>query len=170
MRVAIPALLLLTVSTSCGRGPDLVVHQTAVVLDTTAPFAHHPDFARRLESTMSAALEYWGGDWKVLAHRTVTFQDEQFVACGGMGTALGCFDGDIRLTTRDPSIGTFRCVEATVLVHEIGHAVIGDRDHRDPRWMDFERVAQELAGRIGYPDGSAPCELYPSVWRHVPGS
>ena len=47
------------------------------------------------------------------------------MTCGDHAGAFGCYDGDIRVTTRDPSF-PFSCVEQTVLVHEVGHAVIGD--------------------------------------------
>jgi hypothetical protein len=90
------------------------------------------------------------------------------VACGANTSATGCFDGDIRVSTRDAGV-TVSCVEATVLVHEVGHAVIGDAAHADARWMDFEMVAASLVGRPGYgADGPAGCEPVASVWRHPP--
>lgn len=83
-------------------------------------------------------------------------------------TALGCYDGSIHVSTRDIAT-VFHCVEETVLVHEIGHAVIGDPDHTDPRWMDFGAVQRRLEGRAGYDEqGSTSCSLYVSVWRHPP--
>ena len=55
--------------------------------------------------------------------------------CASAPEAIGCYDGDIRVSTRDVSF-TYYCVEETVLVHEVGHAVIGDPDHLDyPRRM-----------------------------------
>ncbi len=75
------------------------------------------------------------------------------------------------MTTADPSFGGFRCVEETVLVHEIGHAVLGDPMHEDPRWMDLEPVAEALGGRVGYTaDGVADCTIFVSVWRHPLGT
>jgi hypothetical protein len=140
------------------------------VLDTTAPFASAPDFQARLDNTIDAALQYWGGSWGDVDGRSITLVDDQFVDCRGT-SALGCFDGNFRLTTRDPGIGTFACIEATVLVHEIGHAVIGDPDHTDPRWMQMDALSTELSGRVGYgADGEVPCATYVSVWRHPLGS
>ena len=165
--VAVVGLALL----SCGKGADFYVHETAVVSDTGAPFAQHPDFPTRLESTVAAALQYWGGSWSNLAGMTITLEDGPYVTCGGSDRSLGCFDGNIRMVTRDPGIGVFSCVETTVLVHEIGHAVIGDRMHQDPRWMDFAAVEAALAGRVGYSvEGEVDCDLYPSVWRHLPAT
>lgn len=163
------AATLVLVLLSCGRGADFYVHDTAVVNETAAPFARHTDFPARIESTIDAALRYWGGSWSDLAGKTITLEDGPYVSCGGSDRSLGCYDGNIRMVTQDPGIGTFSCVETTVLVHEIGHAVIGDRLHEDPRWMDFGPVAAALAGRVGYSvSGEVACQLYVSVWQHLP--
>ncbi len=164
-------LALLVVLAACGGGspqPDFVVHGTGVIVQSAAPFTKGADFPARIESTVDAALSYWGGDWKSLEGSTITLEDSQHVHCGSSSDAIGCQDGNIRVSTRDPSLGTWDCVEETVLVHEVGHAVIGDTNHTDPRWMDFVPVMQQLDGRTGYADsGEVPCQLYLSVWRHV---
>jgi hypothetical protein len=164
--------VLALVATGCGgRAPDFYVHDTAVVVETPAPFAGRPEFPARFESTISAALAYWGGSWNHLRERTITLSGEPYVACGGNSHALGCYDGDVQIVTSDPGIGTLRCVEQTVLVHEIGHAVIGDPLHEDPRWMQLEAVADALSGRVGYTaEGEVDCAIYVSVWRHPLGS
>jgi len=137
-----------------------------VVNESTAAFTMAPDFQTRIDNTVDAALQYWGGSWSDVDGLAVTLVDEQYVDCRGTN-ALGCYDGNIRLTTRDPGIGTFACIEETVLVHEIGHLVIGDPDHTDPRWMQMDALAAELSGRTGYTqDGEVPCPTYLSVWRH----
>lgn len=169
----ISAVAALSVLVSCDvRGapePDFDVHGVAVVVRTEAPFARRADFPARVESTVGAALSYWGGSWRNLDGATLTLVDSPTVPCGD-GAALGCWDGDLRITTRDPGLGTFACVEATVLVHEVGHAVLGDALHEDPRWMDLAPVADALANRVGYTDqGDGPCPLYLSVWQHLPG-
>jgi hypothetical protein len=146
------------------------VENVNIVLATSAPFTQAADFPSRVQNTIDVALGYWGGSWSDVEGRSITLVDDSYVECNG-SEALGCFDGNIRLTTRDPSIGTFACVEETVLVHEIGHAVIGDPDHTDPRWMEMDQVAAELDGQVGYTDaGEAPCPTYLSVWRHPLGS
>jgi hypothetical protein len=172
IRAALVALAL--GATACGtanavpESPDFAVRDVAVVVRSEEPFTRAPDFPARVESTVEAALEYWGGTWDRLAGRSITFEGAQNVACGNKSGAFGCFDGNIRLTTRDPAF-PFSCVEQTVLVHEIGHAVIGDPNHLDPRWMDFETVAARLDGRKGYAtQGDSSCTLFVSVWRHPP--
>ncbi len=173
LRTPRPAGLLLLAATAAacgGRAQDFYVHDTAVVVETSAPFASRPEFPARLENTIAVALAYWGGRWADLRGRTLTLSGEPYVACAG-APALGCYDGDIRITTSDPSLGTFRCVEQTVLVHEIGHAAIGDPLHQDPRWMELEPVVRELSGRTGYTaEGEADCPIFVSVWRHPPNA
>jgi hypothetical protein len=171
-----PVVLVTLVLAACSGGgseptPTFYVRNVGVVVNSTAPFTSEKDFPSRVESTIDAALSYWGGTWQDLQGWTITFEDAQDVSCGNVGDAFGCADGSIRLTTRDPSFGTWDCVEQTVLVHEIGHAVIGDADHTDPRWMNFAPVLNELDGRTGYtPSGEVNCRLFPSVWQHVLGS
>ncbi len=158
---------------ACGSagspGPDFYVRGAGVVVNSTATFALQPDFRPRIESTVDAALAYWQGTWRILDGMTITLEGERYVPCGGAAHATGCYDGDIRVSTQDAGI-TVSCVEQTVLVHEIGHAVIGDRDHLDPRWMDFALVTKQLAGRIGYSaNGEVSCQLEACVWQHPPG-
>jgi hypothetical protein len=156
---------------ACGEPPGFSMHGARVIADTDAPFAHQADFPARIESTVEVALRYWGGSWADLDGISITLSGGDYVACGGASSSLGCYDGSIRITTRDPGLGTFSCVEQTVLVHEIGHAVVGDRMHEDPRWMDLEPVGVALAGRVGYTgEGEGDCVVYPSVWRHPLGT
>lgn len=140
-------------------------------LASDAPFTQAEDFDARLESTVDVALQYWGGSWALLEDRTLRIVDAPTVDCAGR-EALGCYDGaELRFTTRDPSTGTVACIEQTVLIHEIGHLVLGDPNHDDPRWMDLTPVAAALSGRIGYVDGgTVSCVTYPSVWRHPLGT
>ena len=155
--------------TACGGpSPDFTVHGTGIVVRSDATFTKQPDFQYRVESTVEAALAYWGGSWKALEGRTITFDGAQHVQCGHRSSAVGCYDGDIRVSTRDIGF-TFYCVEETTLVHEVGHAIIGDPNHVDPRWLDFNAVERSLAGRRGYRDrDELPCEIFVSVWRHPP--
>jgi hypothetical protein len=164
----LPLLALAACGGTAASSPDFVVRDTAIVIRTDAAFTRSGDFPARVESTLDAALGYWGGAWSNLAGRTIVFEGAPHVDCGGLGPSTGCYDGNIRLTTVDAG-QTVTCVEATVLVHEVGHAVIGDADHADPRWMDFETVAMSLVGRTGYtPTGHADCIPVANVWRHPP--
>lgn len=169
---SLPSALLVLLAAAlpaCARqeaAPDFQVRGLGVVVATDAPFAARPDLPARIESTVQATLDYWGGRWEQLAGATLTLSGAEAVPCGG-GQALGCWDGDLRVTTRDPGAGTVSCVEATVLVHEVAHAVIGDAEHADPRWMRMEELSASLSGRVGYAaEGEVPCQVAASVWRH----
>ncbi len=173
-RSAVAAAAALFLLGACGgaqSGSDFQVRGTNIVVNSTAPFTERADFQDRVESTIDAALRYWGGSWSDLQGKTVAFDGEQHVNCEGHASAIGCYSGsEIRVSTADESF-TFYCVEETVLVHEVGHAIIGDADHTDPRWMDFGSVAQDLAGRGGYDaSGDVPCNIFVNVWRHPPPS
>jgi hypothetical protein len=169
--IAVPLLALAAcggLRTDPAVTPDFVVRDAAIVIQSDAAFTRSADFPARVESTIQAALGYWGGNWSNLAGTTIVFAGTSHVACAGNDGSTGCYDGDIRLSTLDAG-RTVSCVEATVLVHEVGHAVIGDAGHTDPRWMDFTSLAEHLVGRPGY-DASGPtsCEPVANVWRHPP--
>lgn len=166
-----PALVLAGVlAAACGAGPDFEVHGVGVLVHSQVPFATSPDLPDRIETTVAASLGYWGGDWADLKAITITLEEGRYVECPGHPSATGCLaGGQLRLSTQDLG-NPFACVEQTVLVHEIGHAVIGDPSHTDPRWMDFDPVARSLDGRTGYAaSGAVACPLFVSIWRHPLG-
>jgi hypothetical protein len=161
---------LLAVAACGGAEPSFHVRDTSVVVRSNAAFTRSVDFPARVESTVDAALSYWGGSWKDLAGATIVLDGSPHVDCAGHASSTGCYDGDIRVSTQDAG-ESITCVEATVLVHEVGHAVIGDGDHNDPRWMDFTSLAGALYGRAGYAaTGPAACDPVANVWRHPPRS
>ena len=164
------SLPVLALAACGGVQPDFRVRDAGVVVRSDAAFTRSVDFPARVESTVDAALGYWGGSWSNLAGTTIVFDGNAHVACGGHASSTGCYDGDIRVSTLDAG-ESITCVEATVLVHEVGHAVIGDADHFDPRWMDFASLAGALDGRAGYAaTGPAACDPVANVWRHPPRS
>lgn len=167
-RLAWLTVPLLALAACGGVEPDFRVRDAAVVVRSDATFTRSVDFPSRIESTVDAALGYWGGSWSDLSGTTIFFDGSPRVDCGSLGTSTGCYDGDIRVSTLDAG-ESVNCVEATVLVHEVGHAVIGDADHADPRWMDFTSLAGALYGRTGYAaSGPAACDPVANVWRHPP--
>lgn len=151
-----------------GKSPAFTLHGAGIVVESDAAFTKEADFPSRVETTIDAALRYWGGGWKNLEGTTISFERSRHVSCGDRTGAVGCYDGDIRVSTRDVGF-TYYCVEETTLVHEVGHAVIGDAGHTDPRWLDFRALEGSLAGRTGYGEhGELPCKIFVSVWRHPP--
>ena len=68
---------------ACGSRPDFELHGVPVVVDSQTPFATHPDLPGRLESTIDAALGYWGGSWSDLERVTISLEDARYVECLG---------------------------------------------------------------------------------------
>ena len=160
---------------ACGgetaQQPQFAVQGVSVSVRTDAAFTAHPDFPSRVEKTLDVALQFWGGSWSDLEGARLVFEAGDHVACTGETGATGCYeDHQISVPTSDVAF-PYYCVEETALVHEVGHAVIGDPDHTDPRWMDFTPVMQALQGLQGYSGTSeVPCPIFVSVWRHPPNS
>jgi hypothetical protein len=98
------------------------------------------DVAERTTSAADAAARAWGGSRDSLDGWIVRYVGGDFIDCDGT-RADGCSSagalgggGTMRLlASASPT-----CLEATSLAHEVGHAVIGDHDHRDPRWRDSQ--------------------------------
>lgn len=164
------ATLAVAVLAACGgQAPQFDVHGVLVSVRSDASFTTRQDFPSRVEKTVDAALQYWGGSWSNLQGASIVFDSGSHVGCAGHSDATGCYEnGELSVSTSDASF-TYYCVEETVLVHEVGHAVIGNPDHTDPRWMDFTTVMDSLQGLTGY-SGSAEvqCPIFVSVWRHPP--
>ena len=150
--------------------PDFAVRDVAVVVRSEEPFTRATDFPARVESTLEAALDYWGGAWSDLAGRSITFEGKP--------------DRHLRRTTPERSAATtatsgsppaipafpFSCVEQTVLVHEVGHAVIGDAAPRGPA-LDGLRSRDGEAGRAAAATpatAESRLQALPSVWQHPP--
>jgi hypothetical protein len=147
----------LTLATGCFEpARELDIDGVHVALDddaAAAPFARDPGFPARLERMMRLGARYWSGSedlapwraWQVRLEAT-TFN------CGSLeGGAVGCTDhvqNVISVSTKDPGSYHYKfqvaCVEMTELIHEMGHAYLGDGDHRDPRWRHFGDVYREL--------------------------
>ena len=162
--------LVLLLAAGCGA-PDpareFILHGALIRVETDAPFAQQEEFPARAETVIAVSLAYWGGSWDDLRGRSITLSAGPYVTCTGTARASGCFDGHIRVASWDPGVGTVRCLEQTVLVHEIGHAVLGDALHSDRRWMELGPVAKELSGGVGWgPDGASTCVVSVDVWRH----
>ncbi|HEU4385364.1 MAG TPA: hypothetical protein VFR85_17900, partial [Anaeromyxobacteraceae bacterium] len=88
----VASLALLGVLASCGVSstppPDFHVRGVGVVVDSTAPFTLQADLPARIESTVDAALTYWGGSWQTLEGVTITLDGDRYVACAGATSAV----------------------------------------------------------------------------------
>ncbi len=80
MRSVVPFSVVALAVLACGGqaapdGQDARVQGVRVVLESDAPFAKSADFPTRLDSTIEAALSYWGGTWADLDGTTLTLTD-----------------------------------------------------------------------------------------------
>jgi hypothetical protein len=150
---------------------ELDVDGVHVALDEEAAatrFARAPTFPARLERMMRLGARYWSGSDDLAPWRAweVRFEATTF-NCGSLrGGAVGCTDHAQRVvsvSTKDPASYHYKfqveCVEMTELIHEMGHAYLGDGDHRDPRWRRFEALYREVL----FPDDGSvdhDCQFY----------
>lgn len=174
------ALVSLIALAGCGEQverptPDFVVGGVGVKLDSDAMlWAGADDFPARFERTADAAARYFGGTYSSLASWVVVFTDDAS-RCPG-ASACAYRDLSVIYVTRHhnridgPPAG---CVEASQLVHEIGHAILdqGDHCHQDALWSDFVPVAMELESLEPMRDDGLPCWPTASLfdWRSAPG-
>lgn len=160
------ALVLLSACGLLQPEPDFYVDGVGVKLETSAEWARAPDFAERFRATAAAGLEYSGGSYADLAGWVVVFKDGR-VECSGTGGHNGCAEGYRQTITvssllfSDDDTPT-RCVESTVLAHEVVHVTKADRCHEDPVWKDFRAVEEPLreACPLLHPSGSPEVAAY----------
>jgi hypothetical protein len=118
-----------------------------------ASFARDAEFPARLERMMRLGARYWSGSDDLTPWRAwdLRFEGTAF-NCGSLeGRALGCTDQanhTMAVSTKDPASFLYKwsvpCVELTEVIHEMGHAYLGDHDHRDPRWRRFGPLFEKV--------------------------
>lgn len=145
-----PALLA-AFALACGGPPEkhiasFALDQGATVrVESTAPWAGSPSLRGDIATIVAASLRYWRG--MNLDGWTIEITDGP-VDCpfAHEGQANGCSIGAERrilvstMAYVDTGSGEpiqAKCPEQTVLIHEIGHAIISDIRHTDPRWTDW---------------------------------
>jgi hypothetical protein len=148
------AALLCTGCFEAARELDVDGVHVALDEDSAAqPFTRDAQFAARLERMMRLGATYWSGSDDLAPWRSWELHFESSVmSCGSLeGRAVGCTDHGSRVMSvsiKDPSSYEYKwpvpCVEVTEVVHEMGHALIGDGDHRDPRWRRFGELYRRV--------------------------
>jgi hypothetical protein len=98
-------------------------------------WVHSDSMKSRTVAIAGAAAGAWGGSLDDLEWWTVRYTTEIITYCNPItGIFWGCTGaGDIGVFLQNAP-----CPEMTSLAHEIGHVIIGDHDHADPRWKDRE--------------------------------
>jgi hypothetical protein len=91
-----------------------------------------------VERAVAFGLEIWGAGAEALNGWKIEFTPYK-IPCRD-DPCDGCaFMDERRLAVRQWGL----CPEQTALIHEIGHAVIGDPEHRDPRWAHYSASLYE---------------------------
>jgi hypothetical protein len=116
-----------------------------------------PDLEEHVSVVAANAALTWGGSPDSLGGYRLVLEQKPF-DCGRSGEAaervVGCTWPDEKLI-QVLALGA-ACPEATTIAHEVGHAVLGDAQHRDPRWRDPEFWNGMLeAMRLTAPEGCA---------------
>jgi hypothetical protein len=156
--LATPLTVLLTLAAGCGgpapcpeaEGAFACVDGATLALASKPSCAFPLASSEGVEARTAKALEIAGRVWGVdpgdyLTGWTIDFCGGWFV-CGRAGSATwtyGCASPDDERLDAAP--GPSGCL-AGVLIHELGHVVVGDLTHRDPRF--------ETANALE----AAPCE------------
>lgn len=125
--VCLLALLAACGGPPAGERPD---HCDAQVLGTCV-VSDRPVDAAHVERALRLALGYWNAPEGAAAGWAFVFVTGE-TTCNG-APASGCthLDGSRTVTMQvlDPD-----CIETAQLVHELGHVLHGDPDHRGPWW------------------------------------
>lgn len=102
----------------------------SVAIQTTAPWAHDPagTFPTTLADDVDRAVAFWGGGDGALRGWELVLTDGN--PCAG---CLGLTEYS-RNTMRTHTYPHCYPGAFSNVAHEIGHALIGDSDHHDPRW------------------------------------
>lgn len=141
------------------RGP-LSVGRALQSAESAPAWIHDPRLPERTAKAAGAMARVWGGGPGDLDGWSIRYSD-RFIETNGKARVVG-------KATRTPVLGggtiliwsgtSNVCLEATDLAHEVGHVVIRDHDHRDPRWVDrgfWDGMAAAL--RTVVPPEDEPC-------------
>jgi hypothetical protein len=137
---ALAAAALATILASgCARRDD-DLHGMVLDLRTRQAWREDPALRQRIQVVLDAACDGLGLDPSLLYGMTLRIEDDG-IACGHVSDARGCTwrpDGIVAVSTLSWLAGqpAVPCVEDTPIPHELLHVLIGDPDHKDPRWTD----------------------------------
>ena len=128
-----------------------------------------PQLTERTSAAADAAARIWGGSAEDLDGWTVRLVGARVESCGGHHLGgCGCAEsaslggGTVRVF---PEFAP--CIEGTILAHEVGHVIIGDDGHTDPRWCDaafWARAAEALTAKVAPSDDQCAKTLRLPGW------
>ena len=125
-------------SAACG-GPSgpLTVEVAGEHLERLPAYLRAPGLEEHVREAAANMAAGWGGDPAALDGYVLTFEQLPF-ECGRAGAAAERIAGCTWESAKVIQLLAWgsACVEASLLAHEVGHVVIGDNGHADPRWRD----------------------------------
>lgn len=152
MKAIILAVVLLV---ACGGREPLAVK---VTMAKGPEWTRSPELTEQVTTYADAITRAWDGDPSVLDGGAIYFDAQVVDPDSGLLQLGHCYPGsEIHLEVLRES----PCPLASALAHEVGHAVIGDPGHEDPRWHDaafWSSMAAALAAVV--PAEDAQCLAY----------
>lgn len=146
VRALVVALTLGMMISACGPEPLAVEFRSSVA------WTQQSDAESRVRALADRAAQFWGGDLDQLDGWLVIVQDGT-VQCGD-SVQVGCTEfWPLKRITLSALAGEGwhpSCAEQTLLAHEVGHAILYDVDHSDPRWAEIPNW--QLADAADHPD------------------
>ncbi len=124
-------LTLALAAAGCGEPP------LTFVLESQAAWVQSSDAENRLRATAARASRFWGAQGIEDLNGWVVVVRDGVIDCGG-SAQVGCteFRPPRRMVLSAVAGDGWHptCAEATLLAHEVGHAILWTADHDDPRW------------------------------------
>jgi hypothetical protein len=115
----------------------------------------------RIEVQLQDGLAHWGATAEALKGWRVVYQEGPVMEDGAAHGGYADYgDSTITLQLTHP-----KCIERAQLPHEIGHAVLRDSNHEDPRWRTFDDLFKRM---VALPQ-CAPYHFTGDFWDHEVG-
>lgn len=165
MRIRVLAVLL--VAAACGepdvrpKACDFEALGACIADEAGDADLQAPEAPERMESALRAALAYWGADERALEGWAISFHVD--LQCDGEAVAGCTWFGNRTIQLRTFGVG---CFEASAIIHEVGHAVLGTDSHEDPRFWCADgawRFDEEIA-LMRAPEASPRCRTASPVY------
>lgn len=161
------ALAILLGAAACGGAPEAPLRVEVATSAPAAGWLADSALEDRTRAVARIASERWGG--ADLDGWTIRFVSE-IGACGAASADGSRIQGCTRPSGRviEVAVDPYSpCVEATALLHEVGHVALpGDAAHADRRWSDgsfWSGMLSQVLAAIAPAD--AACSQSVTLWR-----
>jgi hypothetical protein len=161
------AIVLTLLALSCGRGPPLTVQNDAAADPSAPAWARGSSTPARVVADAVVAARAWRGASGDLDGWTIRLTDMPIMSCGGQTIGAWGYLGCTEYGTITLRLDNSACIEATNLAHEVGHVVIDDPGHADPRWHDpafWDQIRTALLASVPADDADCATTLASPEW------